>query len=146
MDKSILVNSEVNGFVLPIYDLTVSRAWRGHANIIFIELGELKENKGIYTLWVETSFWKLVELDSIFDGNEQSYKLIDTELSKLVGQKINKFKYSSESKTFEASFDGGKRLICTPSKDYFVSIILNSEKKYLNFEIDGSTNFEISKS
>lgn len=140
MDKSIFVNNEVNEFVLPTYDLTISRAWRGHANVIFLELGELRENKGVYTLWVETSFWKLVESDMVFDGNEEPYEAIDAELSKLVGQKITEFLYSPETKTFEVSFDGGKKLVCTPGEEYFVSLILNSEKKYLNFEVDGSTN------
>ncbi len=145
MDKSVLVNNEENNFVLPIYNLNISRAWRGHANVIFLELGELKENKGVFTLWVETSFWKLIDSDRVFDGNEKPYEAIDTELSQLMGQKIIEFMYSPESKTFEAAFDGGKKLVCTPGKEHFVSIILNSEKKYLNFEIDGSTNTEVNK-
>lgn len=145
MDKRILVNNKVNEFVLPIYGLNVSRVWRGYANVIFFELGELNENKGVFTLWVETSFWKIIESDRVFDGNKESYEKIDLELSKFIGQKITEFIYFSDSKTFGATFNGGKKLVCTPSKFYFVSIILNSERKYLNFEIDGSTNFEIFK-
>ncbi len=140
MDRSILVNSEVNEFVSPIYDLSVSRVWRGAGIVFFVEFGDLSSDgkRGKYTLMIEGQ-WKLLRDGVIFDGNEEPYESIDTELDKLIGQKVLKIEFHNT--TLDVFFEGGKIIQCDPSNEFFVSLIQNSPTKYLNFGIDGSTSF-----
>ena len=136
---------EIDDFLTPIYSLPITSVWRGYGNVNFIELGSLTDNRGEYTLWVDTSYWKLIETGNVFDGNEETYESIDSETSKLLGKKITKIDHPPESKIFEADFEGGMKLVCFPDEDHFVSIIRNPERKHLNFNSDGTTTFETYK-
>src|SRR3989339_1099664 len=138
--------SEIDDFLTPIYSLPITSVWRGYGNVNFAEFGSLTDNRGEYTLWIDTPYWKLIKADGVFDGNEETYESIDSETSILLGKKITKISHLPGSKTFEADFEGGTKLVCFPDEDHFVSIIRNPERKFLNFISDGTTTFETYKS
>ncbi len=143
MDKNNLVTK----FIQPVYELTVSRVWRGHGSVFFMELGKLSKDgkKGEYTLWIDTCRWKLNRDGKVIDGNEEPYDVIDTEVEKLVGLKISKIEFDTPSKRLHVFFDDDS-LECVPTDEFFASLILNEHTKYLNFEVDGTTSFSDGKS
>ncbi len=135
------MDKQQTDFLSPIYSLRVSRVWRGHGNVIFVELGVLNEGKGEYTVWVETNFWKIDEDDVLFDGNEEPYEAIDLKIQEFMNKKISGIERDGD---LTIDFEGFK-LVCTP-KEYFVSIIDNKKKLYLNYEVDGSISINDGKS
>lgn len=135
------MDKQQTDFLSLVYSLPVSRVWRGHGNVMFIELGALDDKKGEYTLWVETNLWKMVEDDVVFDGNEEPYEAIDSKVQILMNKKITGVELD---KNLEVSF-GDIKLVCSP-KDRFVSIIDNKKKLYLNYEVDGSISINDGKS
>jgi len=139
-------NKEVTDFISPVYDLSVSRVWRGHGSVFFLELGQLsgEKNWGEYTLWVDTCFWKLVsDKKVVFDGNEEEYEAIDKEIQKLTYQKILKIDFAD--KAVNVIFTNSTILECKPNDEHLVSLVLNSSKRYLNFESTGTVSFENNK-
>lgn len=138
---TLIMDKQQTDFLSPIYSLPVSRVWRGHGNVIFVELGVLNEGKGEYTVWVETNFWKIDEDGVQFDGNEEPYEAIDLKIQEFMNKKISGIERDGD---LTIDFEGFK-LVCTP-KEYFVSIIDNKKKLYLNYEVDGSISINDGKS
>lgn len=138
------MDKQQTDFLSPIYSLPISRVWRGHANIIFVELGALNDGKGEYTLWISTSFWKIDTDSTSFDGNEEPYEAIDKQLSTIEGLKIKSVEFNQNDKSVAVTFDNGKVLNSQiKDGDSFVSIIFNESKTYLNFEFDGTATFDV---
>lgn len=129
---------DVSDFLAPVYDLLVSRVWRGYGNVIFLELGKLKDEKGEYTLWIDTGLWKLIVGETKFDGDKEEYDAIDKEIQKLIGLKISKIDFQGKKLTLSL---GNTNLVCFPDEGHFAYLIKNGNKNiYLNFETDGTVS------
>ncbi len=138
------MDKQQSDFLSPIYSLSVSRVWRGHGNIIFVELGSLNDGKGEYTLWVSSNLWKIDTDNESFDGDEEPYDAIDKKILQLESLKITSVDFDLDSKVITVTFSNEQRLIVTiTDSDSFVSVIFNEDKKYLNFEFDGTATFDI---
>lgn len=130
--------SHPNNILETIYKLKVSRVWRGYGKVIFLEFGELTDDKGEYTLWVDVSTWKLIVGEDIFDATNEEYESIDKHIAQLSGQKITKITFDENTKIFVAIFSGNAKLVCIPETGHTIDIIKNDEKLYITFEADGS--------
>ena len=60
--------AEALSFVSPFHGKKVSRVWQGHGSAIFLEIGELTENKGELTIMIEWS-WRVEKDNKIFFGS-----------------------------------------------------------------------------
>lgn len=138
------MDKEQKDFLSPIYNLPISRVWRGFGAGFFIELGELSEDdkKGKYTLWIETNMWKLSVGDSVFDGNEEPYESIDKKIGTLVSKKLQNISLDQDNKKIVISFDDKTNLSCVPSYSFFVILVDNTKSIYMNFNVDGSISFD----
>ena len=59
---------EALSFVSPFHGKKVSRVWQGHGSAIFLEIGELTENKGELTIMIEWS-WRVENGNKIYFGS-----------------------------------------------------------------------------
>jgi len=59
---------EAMSFVFPFQGKKVSRVWQGHGSAIFLEIGELTENKGELTIMIEWS-WRVEKGNKICFGS-----------------------------------------------------------------------------
>lgn len=136
--------SRLNNILETIYKLKISRVWRGYGKVIFLEFGDLTDDKGEYTLWVDVSTWKLVDNNMIFDATNEEYETIDQYIAQLKGQSVTKISFDANTKIFEASFSSKAKLVCVPEAGHDVCLIKNNKKKYLNFCADGNIRTETS--
>lgn len=134
--------SHLNNTLETIYKLNISRVWRGYGKVIFLEFGDLTDDKGEYTLWIDVSTWKLVDSSSTFDASNKECETIDQHIAQLKGQTVTKITFDANTKIFEAMFSGKTKLVCVPDAGHDVCLIKNNKKKYLNFCADGNIRTE----
>ncbi len=134
--------SNLNNILETIYNLKISRVWRGYGKVIFLEFGDLTDDKGEYSLWIDVSTWKLVDSSSTFDASNEEYETIDQYITQLKGQAVTKISFDANTKILEATFSSNTKLVCIPEVGHTIDIIKNDEKLYLTFEADGSVKID----
>lgn len=63
-----ITTEEIMNFTSPLLGKEISRVWQGHGSAIFLEVGELTENKGELTIMIEWS-WRVEKGNKISFGS-----------------------------------------------------------------------------
>ena len=110
-----------NEFVVPILDLPISHAWRGHGATIFLELGHLSPGKkrrdgsdsnarGEFTLFIDPG-WRFEGKRSILCGSGDSVGSIERMITSTIGTSIAKIATSGRLPELEVFFSDDRRLL-----------------------------------
>jgi len=81
-------------FVSPFIGKAISRVWQGNGSAIFLEVGELTENKGELTIMIEWS-WRVESFDEIIFGSFSDPSEFSENLDLLVGLTLNEISFQS---------------------------------------------------
>ena len=77
--------AELQTLINPFLDKPVSRAWQGHGSALFLEIGELTDDRGEMTVMIEWS-WRVEKGKSIWFGSWSEDALMETSIPELSGK------------------------------------------------------------
>lgn len=90
----IVSSEEAKEFIAPFIGKLVSRVWQGNGSAIFLEIGELTENKGELTIMIEWS-WRVESLTQILFGSFSELSDFPRFLKQLSGLAVNNISFQS---------------------------------------------------
>jgi hypothetical protein len=90
----IISREEAEVFSKPFTGKRITRAWQGSGSAIFLEAGELTDDKGELTIMIEWS-WRIENLNKIIFGSFSEPKDIPIQLENLKGLTIKSIFFQS---------------------------------------------------
>lgn len=91
--KEVTIEEALN-FTSPYIGKEISRVWQGHGSAIFLEVGELTENKGELTIMIEWS-WRVEKGNKISFGSWSDESEFSQLLKSLKGLTLRNISFQS---------------------------------------------------
>ena len=82
--EKIISDRELRILVKPYMGKSISRAWQGYGSALFLEIGNLTDNKGELTVMIEWS-WRVENNNNIWFGSWSEPEKISELIPKLAG-------------------------------------------------------------
>ena len=115
MPKRTISANRFATLVRPLLGLRVSRAWRGHGSVVFLELGKLRKvlsgrnPKGDATIMIEWS-WRIETAGGIRSGSWSSERRLSNGISDLQGRRVVAVTVAGRLPEVEVELTGGRWL------------------------------------
>jgi len=103
----IISTEEALEFTAPFIGKAVSRVWRGNGSAIFLEIGELADNKGELTVMIEWS-WRVENEQEIEFGSWSEESEFSKLLQNLKGLALNRVSFQSRLPEVVLELSGNK--------------------------------------
>jgi hypothetical protein len=82
--EKIITENQLRELIEPFLGKPISRSWQGYGSALFLEIGELKDEKGQLSIMIEWS-WRVEKDQLIWFGSWSDEEIIENYIPKLNG-------------------------------------------------------------